>query len=125
MQTIELSPLSKAWLIDIDGTIFQHNGYLNGADQLLPGVAEFFNDLPSTDKIILLTARRQQFKDSTLAALTHHGIRYDSVLFDMPLGERILINDTKPSGLQTAYAINVARDAGLGQISAALKIVDK
>ena len=29
----------------------------------------------------------------------------------MPMGERILINDIKPSGLKTAYAINKERDA--------------
>ena len=28
----------------------------------------------------------------------------------MPFGERILINDRKPSGLNTAYAVNKNRD---------------
>ena len=31
----------------------------------------------------------------------------------MPLGERILINDEKPSGLKTAFAINKKRDSAL------------
>ena len=29
------------------------------------------------------------------------------------MGERILVNDNKPSGLNCAYAINKKRDAGL------------
>ena len=35
------------------------------------------------------------------------------MLTGMPTGERILINDIKPSGLRTALAINVKRDEGL------------
>ena len=31
----------------------------------------------------------------------------------MPLGERILINDTKPCGLHTAYALPLRRNQGL------------
>lgn len=32
--------------------------------------------------------------------------RFDKILFDMPMGERILINDRKPSELNTAIALN-------------------
>ena len=31
----------------------------------------------------------------------------------MPNGERILVNDIKPSGLKTAYSYNLTRDTGL------------
>jgi len=31
----------------------------------------------------------------------------------LPFGERILVNDKKPSGLKTAYAINKERDGEL------------
>jgi hypothetical protein len=58
-------------------------------------------------------------------ALERHGIRYDKVLFEMPKGEGILLNDTKPSGLKTAFAINVARDAGLEGMASSFVIVDK
>ncbi|PAF43648.1 KpsF/GutQ family sugar-phosphate isomerase, partial [Helicobacter sp. 11S02629-2] len=40
-------------------------------------------------------------------------IRYDYLLHSLPVGERILVNDTKPSGLKCAYALNVKRDARL------------
>ena len=37
-------------------------------------------------------------------------------LFEMPMGERILINDNKPSGLKCAYAITPERNHGLAEI---------
>ena len=113
---INLSSLPKTWLIDVDGTIFAHNSHLTGEDVLLPGVEIFFSMIPVEDTILLLTARKRKYREATLAALVRYGIRYNEVIFDLPVGERILINDRKPSGLQTAYAINVMRDNGLGDL---------
>ena len=42
--------------------------------------------------------------------LKKNNIRYDYLISDMPFGERILVNDRKPSGLDTAYAVNKDRD---------------
>ena len=42
---MELSPLNHTWLIDVDGTIVKHNGYIiDGQDTLLDGVKEFFDN---------------------------------------------------------------------------------
>ena len=38
------------------------------------------------------------------------GIRYDDILFNMPPGERIVVNDRKPSGIDMAVAVNLDRD---------------
>ena len=46
----------------------------------------------------------------TLDFLAEQGIRYDEILFHMPMGERILVNDRKPSGLDMAVAVNIDRD---------------
>jgi hypothetical protein len=51
--------------------------------------------------------------EASLAVLRRAGLRFDRVLFELPVGERILLNDIKPSGLPTALAINLPRDAGL------------
>ena len=110
---IALSSLPKTWLIDIDGTIVKHNGHLNGEDELLSGVLEFFVKIPSGDTIIFLTSRSQSYESQTISFLQKHGIRYDKIIFDLPFGERILVNDKKPSGLKTAYAINKERDGEL------------
>lgn len=115
--SLPLSALAHTWLIDLDGTVFRHNGHLDGDDVLLPGVQEFWAALPAADTVIVMSARSTQYRARTLAALDAHGLRYDHALFDLPHGERILLNDTKPRGLQTAVAVNLARDAGLGGLA--------
>ena len=110
---MELSALPKTWLIDIDGTIVKHNGHLRGEDELLNGVLEFFAKIPTSDKIIFLTSRKKSYEKQLTSFLQKQGIRYDQIIFDLPFGERIIINDKKTSGLKTAYAINKERDEAL------------
>lgn len=111
---LEFSPLHKTWILDIDGTLVKHNGYkTDGKDTLLEGVREFFQNLPNEDKVILLTARKEECLQDLKLFLQSHHIRYDYLLGDMPMGERILVNDRKPSGLNTAFAINKDRDKPL------------
>lgn len=111
---LELSPLSKTWIIDVDGTIVKHNGYkIDGYDTLLEGVKEFFDNVSMQDKIVLMTAREEEYLEDLKKFLKENNIRYDYLLSDMPMGERILINDDKPSGLNCAYAINKKRDEKL------------
>ena len=108
---IELSPLNHTWILDVDGTIVKHNGYIiDGYDTLLDGVKEFFENISPDDKIILLTARKKEFLEDLKKFLDKNNIRYDYILTDIPVGERILINDKKPSGLNTAIAKNLNRD---------------
>lgn len=110
---LKLSPLPKTWIIDVDGTIVKHNGYLDGEDCLLDGVKEFFDNLSAEDTIILLTARESKYIDNLKKFLKNNGIRYNYLLSDLPLGERIIINDNKPSGLICSYAICKKRDEKL------------
>lgn len=62
---------------------------------------------------MLMTARKAEYQDSLKRFLVKNNIRFDYLLTDMPQGERILVNDRKPSGLQTAYAVNKNRDQAL------------
>ena len=111
---INLSPLPKTWIFDVDGTLVKHNGYLiDGYDTLLDGVKETFNKIDNSDTIILLTAREEKYIDDLKQFLEKNSIRYNYLLSDIPVGERLLINDNKPSGLITAYAINKKRDEKL------------
>ena len=108
---LEFSTLSKTWILDVDGTLVKHNGYkIDGCDTLLDGVKEFFEKLPQEDKVVLLTARREEYLEDLKKFLKENGIRYDYLLTDMPMGERILVNDRKPSGLDMAFAVNKDRD---------------
>ena len=113
-----LSSLKHTWFIDIDGTIFKHNGYkLDGHDSVLPGVKEFFEKIPKGDLVILVTSRTDEYKDSTIKSLKDNNIVFDEIIFNAPYGERIVINDNKPSGLITGKCINTKRDEGLDNIS--------
>ena len=114
--SLVLSSLPHTWIFDVDGTICVHNGYKNGGDQILPGVKEFFSNIPGEDMIILLTSRKPQEKANLEKFLQSNGLRYNHIIFDAPMGERILINDDKPSGLKCAYAINKIRDDSLDVI---------
>ena len=114
INNITLSSLPHTWLIDIDGTIVKHNGYkIDGYDTLLDGVKDFFDQIDKDDKIILLTAREGKYLEDLKKFLKENNIRYDYLLTDMPIGERILINDNKPSGLIMGHVINKKRDETL------------
>lgn len=112
--TIKLSPLGHTWILDIDGTIVKHNGYkLDGEDTLLDGAAEFLANIPEGDMIIFVTSRTEEYREMTMGFLRKNQIRYDHIIFGAPYGERILINDRKPSGLDMSVAVNTERDAFL------------
>ena len=114
MTTLRLSTLPKTWVFDVDGTLVIHNGHLRPqGDELLPGVKDFFASLPAQDAVVLLTARKKELGPALEAFLTANGIRYDAILYGMPAGERILVNDCKPSGLLTAVAVNKKRNDAL------------
>lgn len=108
-----LSPLRHTWILDFDGTLVKHNGYKTGQDEWLPGALNFLRSIPEGDLVILLTAREAAAKKRTEDFISESGVRVDHVFFEVPMGERILINDTKPSGLKCAYAVNPERNQGL------------
>lgn len=110
-EKIIISSLPKTWILDLDGTIVKHNGYkLDGYDTLLPGAKEFLADIRSEDMVIFVTSRKEAYRKMTLDFLNEQGIRYDHIIFNAPYGERILVNDRKPSGLPTAIAFSTERD---------------
>lgn len=61
--------------------------------------------------------------DGTARYARHFGVPYDHILFELPSGERVLVNDTKPASearpreMRTAFAFGVVRDAGLAYAS--------
>ncbi len=106
-----LSTLPKTWIFDLDGTLLKHNGYkLDGKDTVLLGAREYLAELPPEDRVVILTSRTEEYREKTLRFLEENRIRYDDILFSMPMGERILVNDRKPSGLDMAMAVNLDRD---------------
>lgn len=115
-EQIRISPLGHTWVLDFDGTLVEHNGYKTGEDKFLPGAKEFLQSIPKEDFVLILTAREKEARTKTENFLKVHNIRYNEILFGMPMGERILINDDKPSGLKCAYAITPQRNQGLENV---------
>jgi hypothetical protein len=113
-----ISKLPKTWIIDLDGVIFTHNKYLSDKphDNILPGSKEFFKKINRKDLIIIITARNIKFRKYTVNKLRRAGIRFNYLIMAAPTGERIIINDKKPSGLKTALALNLDRDLGLAEV---------
>ena len=111
MNEIVLSTLGHTWVLDLDGTLVKHNGYkIDGEDSFLPGAKEFLDSIPGKDMIIFLTSRMDENKDKTIEFLSKNNVRYDHIIFGAPYGERILVNDDKPSGLKVSVAIRGKRD---------------
>lgn len=109
-----LSPLGHTWIFDIDGTVCKHNGYkIDGHDTILPGVMEFFEQIPEEDMVIFITSRTEEYRELTIEFLKESGLHYDHLIFNAPYGERILLNDDKPSGMKCSVALNFKRNAGL------------
>ena len=114
MKDFVLSALGHTWILDIDGTIVKHNGYKeDGEASLLPGVEEFFRGLPPTDRVIFVTSRTVEYKEITERFLSCHEIPYDYIIYGAPYGERIVVNDNKPNGLEMAKKVCLKRNGGI------------
>ncbi len=110
-EKLVLSSLGHTWILDLDGTIVKHNGYkIDGSDSLLNGAKEFLESIPESDMIIFLTSRTEEYSKMTEKFLADNSIRYNNIIYGAPYGERILMNDNKPSGLKMAVAIDGERD---------------
>lgn len=122
--------LDKTWFVDLDGTVLKHrsnseiDNFINVYGEKshleeIPLVSRlhFFKNLPKGDTIIITTARLNHQKEHTIRALNHWKMPYNELIFDIPSGPRIVVNDIKPpltAGnkhyLDVAYALNVDRD---------------
>lgn len=110
-KNLVLSSLGHTWILDLDGTIVKHNGYkIDGEDSFLSGAREFLDSIPKEDLIIIVTSRTDEHKEMTLEFLEKNSIKYDTIIFNAPFGERIIINDKKPSGLNCSISVNLDRN---------------
>lgn len=109
-----LSPLGHTWILDLDGTLVKHNGYkIDGYDTLLPGAKEFVDSIPEADMVVIITSREEGLRIPTEEFLKREGIRYSYIIYGAPYGERILVNDDKPSGIPMAVCCRKKRDSNV------------
>lgn len=109
-------------ILDLDGTLLKHHGSLSKQVTmpicLLP---EARRKLDLWERqgchIIILTGRKETMREVTVAQLETAGIVYDQLVMGCGGGVRHLVNDRKPNGQDTAFAHNVDRNGGLGNVS--------
>ena len=112
----------KTILCDIDGTLVYHEipaCNTSPMDNLmeLPGTVKKLSEWDSKGyNIVLITGRRESMRRATEEQLARLGVFYDQLIMGIGGGDRILINDNKPDGRETAFAINLERNKGIDDI---------
>jgi hydroxymethylpyrimidine pyrophosphatase-like HAD family hydrolase len=112
----------KTIICDIDGTLVRHYDPHTVSKpeyrmELLTGTIEKLLEWERKGyNIILLTGRKESMRQVTEQQLRDVGIFYDQLVMGVGGGFRYLVNDYKPSGEETAFAINVERNIGINGI---------
>lgn len=112
----------KTIICDIDGTLVKHHPpSKNTSDivdlELLPGTIEKLMEWDIKGyNIILITGRRESMRRVTEKQLAKIGVFYDKLIMGIGGGDRYVINDKKPDGRDTAYAVNLNRNEGINSI---------
>ena len=113
----------KCVFCDIDGTLVYHKAnpnYLLQDTILLNKTIETLKLWSKQNIYIVLTTARSKINEEKLKALLHSlNIRYDDLITGLPSGQRILINDVKPSQpfIEQAVSINLERNSGINNIT--------
>jgi|TARA_R100000027_G_scaffold66819_1_gene63606 phosphoglycolate phosphatase-like HAD superfamily hydrolase len=115
----------KTIFCDLDGTLVKHpsgEGILKVTDpehelELLPGTEEFLKwvDL-NRHYLVITTGRKESCREATIKQLQRANIWYDQLIMGFGSGDRVLINDRKTDGRQTAFAINLERNGGIKNV---------
>jgi len=119
----------KTIFCDIDGTLIKHTGdiidnYKNNPIILNDVIQNIKQWEKLNYKIILTTGRKECLRDITTKQLLDAGIIFDYLIMGLPNGYRVIINDKKENSSEnTAYAINLVRNKGLGCLDLSSKNV--
>jgi hypothetical protein len=104
--------------IDLDGTMVRNSGQhaipqWGQTEGIQPNI-EAVNHLYNSGKVevIITTSRKEAFRAVTLAQLERVGLKYHNIIFGLPHGRRIVINDYAPSNpFKSCDAINIKRNS--------------
>ena len=67
--------------------------------------------------IVLMSGRKESSRKFTEKQLENMGIFYDQLILGVGGGIRHLVNDQKPDGTLTAFAHNLERNKGIGELN--------
>ena len=111
----------KTIFCDIDGTLIEHFGshhrQIKTYPILLEKTLEKFDEWDRKGyNVILTTGRRESSREITEKQLESLGIFYDQLIMGIGGFVRVLVNDRKPDGRDTAFCHNVDRNYGIGDL---------
>lgn len=109
-------------ILDLDGTLIKHWGSLakqmSSPVILLSGVREKLDEWERRGcRIVILTGRKKSMQDLTVRQLEKAGIFFDCLVMGVGGGRRVLINDCKLDGEETALAFTVQRNKGVSNVT--------
>ena len=108
---------------DIDGTLIDHDSPIESfkSEYKMKLLSNTLQKLLEWDQkgynIILTTGRKESLRNITETQLSKVGIFYDQLIMGIGGGARYIINDRKPDGTDTSYAINLNRNEGIQNIN--------
>ena len=107
---------------DLDGTLWEQGDPTEMAKpgyqpKIIYGTVEKVREWDSKGyKIILTTGRKESLRDVTAKQLSYAGIVYDQLVMGIGGGTRVLINDLRSNGDQSAFVCQPARNEGIARI---------
>ena len=96
----------KTIIIDVDGVIFQHGNWWADTPSL-PGIKEAFHEWERKGYcIVIMTARPECMRPELEERLKKNHLFWNHLVMGVSSGERVVINDAKPSGrCASAHAV--------------------
>lgn len=112
----------KTIICDIDGTLVLHCTQTEVSKPshkmtLIDGTINKLSEWESKGyNIILMTGRKESLRKVTEKQLRRLGIFYDQLIMGVGGGGRVLINDKKSDGRESAWCFNPDRNKGISNI---------
>jgi hypothetical protein len=107
---------------DLDGTLWEQGDPTEIAKpgyqpKIIHGTVDKVREWDSKGyKIILTTGRKESLRDVTVKQLSYAGIVYDQLVMGIGGGSRVLINDLRANGDQSAFVCQPKRNEGVAGI---------
>ena len=108
---------------DLDGTLWEQGDPTEIAKpgyqpKIIHGTVDKIREWDSKGyKIILTTGRKESLRDVTVKQLSFAGIVYDQLVMGIGGGSRVLINDLRANGDQSAFVFQPKRNEGINGIN--------
>jgi len=114
----DYTQLYSTLFIDLDGTLVRNSSQYSqprwGETEGIQENIDAINALFDSDRVevIITTSRKESFKSKTEQQLARVGLKYHKIIYGLPHGKRIVVNDYAPSNpYKSCDAINIRRNS--------------